>query len=1252
MSNNFDLKEIMNMFLENQKWADLSVTIEDIVNDNKRLVAEISNYDSKSSIALVSSLLTIPEYQTQCIRLEVLAILVALYSDGKRKPYIKEIKKWFKEIGKSKCCIGEDPAEDVFVSNINDHKNGNLRIINGIWESAGFYTQAVFDVISTIPKKSKIYPLVESYIKILQISEYICNKSELSRYQLGSEERHNEITQSNIPHRQKLIERTVISKNDLEDLNIKISEIEPFISTANNKKNNQKQSLVNSEFHYSPLIINVDDSITVLLPTSLSIAARNYVISQIIKNNYEESFDEMMAQYYSNIISDTQLVGELFNAPVIWKSLDNCKVSTVGLEIDEGYFFSFNFIQLSINTYLDGGFIEAYSGDKQLKEEIKENYTNTIKYFSKREGFKKGVIISVGCGWGKGFILKESVISDDNWYILHISISDLFILNKIFDMSPKYLLRVLEGEKKLNNLGISFLNPNGILNFIGWIKENKEKYLPDSIILSEDFNGKTSINPPINLLRDIRNKVLLSHDEHMILDHNGIWHKSAHSLPYTFFEYESEKKLYISLDDAKEKNVSFVYEGMNNYWFYLILSDRNDLGLLQGFIQILEEWLHRICNYFESYNQIDEGFIYSLEIKVSNSIDYFTFKEADVKNIENYISIERKNESEIMINIQNDFLYSFRLSNNIGEKTLVSYIYRALCIQTNTVYNPRIISSIVKNDNARSFHMFHTKSYLDYTQDSLPKKILYLDGIDFATIKISLIENAPSSVIRTIKKKDNCTKFLNQFVEKLLKRIYCKLHNYSKKEVIVKLLGYHEKATVDKNQWEKTSHSILSLHDEEQGVNRFIENVSKYSHMLVATRILLEIAICECSTNSKHSISDIELNELLTYCSMVSFYGGMSDAIKYNIMKPEIKISITEDILFYSEFEDEIVNPLLFNASKEKLLDGLIDQTKNYEKPEFIESVVDLFPQEFLNIWKIETGFEVDNGRKIIDLIEDYGIKQNQFYFEISKKDLVSLLEDNKIDKNEILSFINLFTLSGRKRWEKVPHGFDLKDIYPWKYGRRLSFVCKPILSQNDVDDNLIIAPNTLRTSFTYFLVNTFKGTFDQSFFTSNEMKNKWWGKASEGHTFNKKVFDFFKDNGWNALENITIHEVLKIKNDFDWGDVDVLAWKDNNILIIECKDLSFARNYSEIAAMLSQFQGRTNEQKKDKLRKHLDRVDILLKNKEKVESFTGINNAKIKSCLICSKLVPMQYSKIEPLQNTFVGTMVDVLAKVVDSSQ
>jgi len=80
---------------------------------------------------------------------------------------------------------------------------------------------------------------------------------------------------------------------------------------------------------------------------------------------------------------------------------------------------------------------------------------------------------------------------------------------------------------------------------------------------------------------------------------------------------------------------------------------------------------------------------------------------------------------------------------------------------------------------------------------------------------------------------------------------------------------------------------------------------------------------------------------------------------------------------------------------------------------------------------------------------------------------------------------------------------------------------------------------------------------------------------------------------------------------------------------------------------MLSEFQGIIKDKKKDKLKRHLDRVDFLIKNKKKVESFTGINNAKIKSCLICSKLVPMQYSKIEALQNTFVGTMGDVLAKV-----
>ena len=113
-----------------------------------------------------------------------------------------------------------------------------------------------------------------------------------------------------------------------------------------------------------------------------------------------------------------------------------------------------------------------------------------------------------------------------------------------------------------------------------------------------------------------------------------------------------------------------------------------------------------------------------------------------------------------------------------------------------------------------------------------------------------------------------------------------------------------------------------------------------------------------------------------------------------------------------------------------------------------------------------------------------------------------------------------------------------------------------------------------------------------------------------------------------------------------DFGDVDVLAWRPDrqDVLVIECKDLSLARNYSEIAALLSSFQGAVVDGKPDSLKKHLIRVSILELSLERLQRFTGIQEPNIDSSIICSGVVPMQYSKFEALSKTHVGSVDDLL--------
>ena len=116
-----------------------------------------------------------------------------------------------------------------------------------------------------------------------------------------------------------------------------------------------------------------------------------------------------------------------------------------------------------------------------------------------------------------------------------------------------------------------------------------------------------------------------------------------------------------------------------------------------------------------------------------------------------------------------------------------------------------------------------------------------------------------------------------------------------------------------------------------------------------------------------------------------------------------------------------------------------------------------------------------------------------------------------------------------------------------------------------------------------------------------------------------------------------------------DAGDVDVLAWKSGRgqVLVVECKDLAPARSYTEIAALLSDYQGVTVRGKADKLRRHLKRVEAILEDVERLGRFTGVAEPKVVSCLVCSGVVPMQYARIEALAETVIGTVGEVLTSV-----
>lgn len=482
------------LFAEDTRWANLSVSIEEIGKENQYLIRSLSKYDPTTAIPLLASLLTLPELQSHCIRLEILVALAVLYCRGRKKANISESVSWFHQIGKSKCVIGEDPAEDVFVSLVKG-RSGDYRLIEGIWESAGFYTQRVLDVVATMPETGQFGHIKKSVHALLVISDIICEKAGLHRYQLGSDKLYSDLSPKMLPSLDSLVSRVRITFAELNDRGITLQDIEPFIFQSKMRTDLPAQQIGISYLDRFPLIVHSTTHLTVALPSATSVALRNYVISSIIEDKFVETFDNMLALNYSQLFFTTPLLGGPTQVQVHWKKEDAFRWSDFYLKIDEGYFITFHFFLLSVQKHLPGGFKEYYQDEGALTKVLQASINEAIKHVEGQEGFRNGLVVLVGCGWGKGYVTKEIVLAHPHWRFETMSAADLIRLSWLDDMKPGFFWRIQDGLEAVSKAGVKIININGILNLIGWIRSNKGHLVPHAQ-LSE---GEISPGKPLRL---------------------------------------------------------------------------------------------------------------------------------------------------------------------------------------------------------------------------------------------------------------------------------------------------------------------------------------------------------------------------------------------------------------------------------------------------------------------------------------------------------------------------------------------------------------------------------------------------------------------------------------------------------------------------------------------------------------------------------------------------------------------------------
>jgi hypothetical protein len=1214
-------------------------SISDVFQERPGLRSQLKPFHPVESAALVSGLLTEPSLQANTLRLETLVHLLVAFAAGDRKLQTPQISSWLNtELGSTMVALWEDPIEDVFVSNVTTEE-GNVRIFEGIWESSDFYLQRILNVIGTLQDSQSTCQLKQEVRAALRISEEIAARRRLDRFSSGNGLAKGTIRLPSLERLKALRRAIMFSPQDLHRLGISPADLAPFIFQLHHQDQLKNQALDDSELERRPIIQNADRWF-VLLATAVSVAVRQHVLKWMCRWGLQNSFERHLILEYQDFLANTPILGSPIPKEMILpsKQISGKTFLEFGRQIDAGRYLQVIAIIDGIAGYLNHGFSSPDPSVLELSDQIDLRVKNARTYFHKQEGFKQGLTLLIGCGYGRPNIFRP-VEETPDWKVEFVSAPDFQALAWLPGASPLLLWKMVDHERFLAEHGISISNANGLLNLYGWWSDTGYLMLDPMI----EFGGDPiNMVIPTDCLADIRSNVRRGWDVHALPLPDGRFVRVRRVAAHSYFPGESNKPQYACIDAILGGELLGVRVGERLIWWVAAEHGRSGLSrdLVFRIWEATNNWLDRAVPVFERQVEGLPGHA------VLITLDFNDVRQEQVDPVPEHVlrsclSVSTDRETKtIRISFRDPFFGGFRNPRNVAERTLIRAIAMGVVrlggeIPTEDTI-AALVSRIAPNEDIRYVHFFEVTHFRDIIQRLDRPRELFVDDADTARSKLGLgwlvQERKDGNRFGTAAES---VPFLNRVVDALWNRMRTRLHKLDRTNLIERALRHIEGVADDKTLWERTIRAVLAFRDDKASAKLVaMRHVARCNAAEIALRLVVEMAVSECPLEGGEPVGELDLTPLMSDVLLMFHLGGCSDAIIKGVMEPEVRIASSGDVLTHVGFRDEIADPLGQRFESVRLDHDVERYEKHFGPFEPIPTVQGRFPEAFLTAFEAEFGLSIDALRGARETLENLAFEKEKCVFVARKDEIRSYFRRSDLTTAEVADIVlNRLALWPRESWDVTPEGFKKIDWYPWRFGRRLSLVARPIVRlENDDNPRYVISPGLIGAGIAYTMARYYEAAIEASECRARAMC-RWINeeKNRRGHAFAHKVFETMRTLGYEARFENKVAALLNEKFDRDWGDVDVLAWKrgEDEVLAIECKDLKQAMTPNEMAEQLNRFSGQTlSSGKDDELLKHLNRCDLLRARSRHVAQTIGMEDRDIHiQTVVCfSKIVPMQY--------------------------